>query len=266
MSIAPEAYQDVWRAVCQTPGLTLENVAPDERMAQGAAYELSVDGWSPSLHFIQMQWISRVDPGAPETLATRIVNGIRSQLAIQSRRAREGLEVGTALPFRIDGDLMRIERLAHMHMDATAAAVLLRDGREAGWDIEKIVRNGIQRQHDALHKGAIDHRGGRRLADQGVAVADEMGVRFFHTCSTFGKGASLDGEVLTVTCPTVPDTALVAMSGRPVTAFADVDEAVNRRTVTRAEAHDGFVALHLEARRIRVSDLLAGAEPDTGGG
>lgn len=265
MTITPEVYQDVWRGVCQIPGLTLENLAPDERLAEGAGYELSVDGWSPSLHFLQMQWISRVDPGPSETLATRIVNGIRGQLAIQSRRSREGVEAGTALPFRINGDLMRIERLGHLHMDATAAAVLLRDGRAAGWDVERIVREGVQRQHDALHKGAIDNRGGRRLADQGVAVDDEIGVRFFETGSTFGKTASLHGETLTVICEPPPETTLVALTGRPVADFADIDEVVNRRTVTRAEAHDGFVALHLHARRIRISDMLSGMEPDTGG-
>lgn len=258
MRLPPEAYQAIWRAVCQIPGVTLSHVTGDPTRAPGMGWDVGIDGWSQTLHAISIEWSAGVDPGAPETLGTRIVQKLQSHIAVQSRRSREGLEAGTALPFK-PGDGYR--RIVHAIADRTAIGCLIAEADHHGWTRAAMVRTRILRPHDELHQGAVDHGGGRYLSNDSICVVDEMGERFLQLHATLPlTKVGLVGEVMTINSPRMPETVLTAATGRRVGDLVAVHPLVDERIVSSATNHDGFVSITLVPDRIRISDVLDGAD------
>ena len=258
MKLLPDAYQSIWRAICHIPGVTLSHVTADPARAEGMGWDVGIDGWSQTLHALSIEWNVGIDPVAPDLLGTAIVHKLQPHLAVQSRRSREGLEAGTALPFRPhDG----YRRIAHAIADRTAIGCILDEGERNGWRPDVMVQSRILRPHDELHRGAIDHRGGRILSDESIGVVDEIGERFLQLHATLpGTRVNLVGEVLTVAGPRMPETVLSAAIGRRVGDLVAIHPLVDERTVSSVVNHDGFVAVTLVPDRVRMSDVLEGVD------
>lgn len=217
--------------------------------------EVSADGWSPSFHWLSMQWripLRGHDPESPEGTAIAF-DAVRAHVAIQRRRATDALAIGIAAPIIPAGDDTPI---GHLTADRSSLALAaLAHGGAARGILARAVAD--------IHNAALDEPGGPRLVGKDAFVIDELGTQHLGWLTTIEHGgttppANMTDDILTLHSQRIPETLIAALAGRRVDTLAAVHPLLDARIIGEAEQLDGndpIVVLRLVPDRVRLGTL-----------
>lgn len=266
-TVDPRVEQAVWSAVCAIPGCILSHVHIVEQNGI-ETFEIGVDAWSPSLHHILMEWqapyvrpataTGQMDEADAQLRA--ILSGIALNLAIQRQRSVAGLRIGQARPVRAEGT--GASEVAHLRIDASLLALLVREGSLDGHTPAETIRREIAKPLSSLHTGAMDNRGGHRLNDPAIAVEDSAGHPVIERAFMLSDPADTDSRhrywdrTVTLQVDPVPQTAAVHAVGQPLGRFAQVDPLLDDRIVEAVEVNEVYTSIVLQPHLVRIGDLL----------
>lgn len=271
-----------------SPPTTIGVVDPSIRPSS-YLFEIAVDGWSPSLHFISMQWLAPIlitdqvmddiatNPGA---FGATIVTMLAPRIAAQRARADAGLELGWVIPNDLDRPRPEHRtRIDHLMVDRSIAD-FVRDADRSRQPQVPTLERDLAKAIDYLHKHAFDDRGGPLLTSQTprcwVEERDD-GTRHCGTHVTIRQDPSLlgpdgrfapglmraahDGRVLTVVPgngDVIPETVTLAAVGRPLRDIIELHPAYDDRIIQSATMIDGALRFTLVPDDVLVGDLDKG--------
>lgn len=198
---------------------------------------VDLTGWAPTLHEATMRLHARPavgpdDPGhRDETMAL-----LEPALARQRSRAAAGLAHGISRPLALrprTPDAMGVPRIEtrHLHIDASLPALAVAGG---DFDLERTLEMAIRE----LLEGDADVDGDACIAHDAHHMTEADGVRAVGTQVVIhgeaGRSVTFDGRTLEMHGRTVPETMLVAISGRRLGDLAALHPAIDGRIVRSA--------------------------------
>lgn len=222
-----EPHVGEWSAKSMKPGTT--------------GYKLTVEGWSPSLHSVTMDWRMALDPTEDEAAMTaRALTILGHKIKLQKVRAAEGLALGTAFPMRIKGGGPRID---HLHADATALAIrigALGHPRTPARDALHVFGHHVQELHNsAYHDGSItfvhagttiNERAGKRL----IVIHTGIPQSVDPNAATPHPRLEIGGRRIFFPGVTLSDTILTALAGRPLFSVTPLGPLLDMRIIESA--------------------------------
>lgn len=259
--------QAVAATIGAIPGCTVAAVSCRARLAVPTALanddvEIAVDGWSPSLHALSMQWrvsLRGLDPSSPEALQATI-DGLARPLANQRRRSAAAAAIGIATPIPNKLATEDATPVGHLTADRSALAILAaRHGPDTLAELSRMVTS--------LHVSALDDAGNDVLEGDFVLVRDE-GVSHHLGWTTSLATADPDSEVwmcdetVHIRDQTIPEAVALAMAGRPLAALVRLHPSLDGRTILKVsnwESEPPEIAVALVPDRVRIGDLPADA-------
>ena len=220
-------------------------------------FSVFVNGWSPSLHAVDINYLADVpvtDGGFALATARRQFSwAVREQ----RRRAQRALSMGRALPLPADRDPvtgMEGPHLSHLHMDRALPPLAALDGDDLSGTIVDAVKD--------LHANPDDSNGGHRLADEMTSVSEVDGHmvvgRLVPIDTVPGKPCTFDGETLLIGGGAdIPETVVALLPGRRVSDVMEVHPTLDVRTIVEAGWDDhGGIALKLERDLAPLMEIL----------
>lgn len=263
--VPPRVEQAVWSAVCVIPGVTLDHVSLEDDAAR-TYVTVGIDGWSPSLHELAMEWrVELPSAGRPLTvdeqadhLIQTVLPGIAPLIHEQRERSLAGLPLECARPIRRDGS--SAQEVAHLHIDASTLAGLIARGEYDGSTPADIVRRDIAGPLSVLHRNALDIRGGPTLTN-GLATVEwrtEGGlVTLRHDPTGNLAMCTSHGPEITLTTEPIPETAAVHAVGRPLRDLVHVSPHIDDRIIRHVDVHATTTIVLLEPCEVPIRDVLA---------
>jgi hypothetical protein len=289
--VHPAIHQAAWSAVGTVPGCSLDTIAFADKASPGTnlrSVSVKLEGWSPSLHRVAMDWRIPMDMGPHATRpdhevhAGMLVKRMRDLIATQRRRAQCGLELGSAVPLRADGGAP--SPCDHLHADASVLALMIERGQRLGDTPGNTIKGMIALPLSSLHTGARDYDGGAVLAGADLRVAETGTMRIVepswnvtedrsvpqNSPATLYSTAAIPlparlgeapvvtvgGRVVMVSGAILPETAIAAADGRMVGEVADIHPLVARRRIARADGGDDWFALSMEPLDAPIRPLM----------
>ena len=292
--VHPAIHQAAWSAIGAVPGCTLDTVAfanasstPQSHLRSMA---VTLTGWSPSLHKVPMTWRIPMDLGphrtrpAHDVHAEFLVKQMRRLMDIQRSRAAAGLALGCATPLRADGGAP--SPCAHLHADASVLALMIdraqRQGDTPGDTIKGLIALPISSMHNEVrdYDGGPGLKGremgvrevdGLRLVDPTWNVTEDRSMRSYSPADAYSTPApppprrpndppvvTVGGSIVMVSGSTLPETAIVAATGRTVGEVADIHPLLASRRIARADMGDDWFALTMEPAPAPLGPLMNG--------
>lgn len=250
--------------------------------SNGWGAEVSLKGWSPSLHGIHMKWDVIVGPLTDyESQVGSAVSSITRLVEMQRERAAAALslpETPSAFPLDKKGHGFPVK---HLEVDASALAIQICDHghqytRSPPYTPEQAERarnavlaspvtdrmHGLGQMVSEIHSEAVDHDGGAALRGRDVAVSERRGVRALDWAQVVrtpgGKGPSgqgmLRGQTLTIDPVDIPDTVAAVLIGRPLRDLVDIHPMLSDRTIRKIrKLVDGRVSITLSPAQIAIA-------------
>jgi hypothetical protein len=221
---------------------SLDLVTSDAKPNARPSLRAVLHGWSPSLHYVQIRCTSLIpkdwtvsDLGHPDFMdvATRM---FAAKLAIQRVRSEAGITVGAPLPIVLRHN--RTARIDHMHADRAALTLALRDPRStpgmSSTTFAQVLRGMVEGAH--LH-GKV-YNGGARLEGNANAIEEvregDATLRTVRVPVRPGGTLSMWGPHLQMRGPDLPDTVLLAASGRRLGEVVEVEPVLAGRIILTA--------------------------------
>lgn len=242
--------------IAAVPGLTVAgiNAEKGQYTTPGIppivkSLKVSVDGWSPSLHQISMEWDLNLygqDINNNDT-HERVMIFLESNAAAQALRAQGAAQIGIATPLPIGSGPAYID---HLTIDRSALAL-------AVYKYKRATAMTLGKAIARLHLQASNHNGQARLNGIGVFVKDELHSHHLGwTVDLPQGGATLSDDILYIVNTTVPETLLASLPGRRLAELATVHPALDNRIIATAEHGNDALALRLEPDRVRIGDMI----------
>lgn len=223
---------------------------------------VTFSGWSPSLHAVTVERSIYADTGGED----EVLFHLHDLLARQRARAADARALGLIGPLRGNG----FEMTNHLWTDRTLVAM-----READPTLLPIIAQ-MSKAIKQIHRSGESHNGGPFIADVAGVVAEtrwgEKGssVRMVGAAIDImpegflsdrrrprGPSPSFDGAVLSIPSEPLPETALIALKGRPVADLARLHPLLDGRVINhvRNSADGARVIAALEPDLMRVMDI-----------
>lgn len=292
--VHPAIVQAAWSAIGAVPGCTLSSVTFSSSATPGSHARImtaELEGWSPSLHKVRQRWQITMDMSMPPVLpaheihARRFVRGMRSLLAIQQRRAQEGLSLGSAIPLRADGGAP--SPVNHCLVDASFAALAIIDGVLHDEDLERTFVKLVGIPVSTMHSNGLTwHNGGDILEGDRVRVWQmdrQPAIAIRHDVINGRKSIPGSSQYATIVTPRtrdpkdaatmhladrrlildgfrLPESVLLQLPGRTVADVVDVPEALGRRRILRVKRRNDEIILLLERAMLKLGDLAIHAD------
>jgi hypothetical protein len=286
MILDPRVAAAVASAIGSIPGcsMNMRGVLDLKQRTGGWGALVTVDGWSPSLHGLHMQWTLVIGPSLDvEDQTASALSSIATLLQTQRDRAAAALALPcrpSAFPLDQGGN-----RYAYMHLDvdASALAVIIGDDdhrytrspphtpeqaarhRESVLDTPALDRMGdLGTYVSDLHRGTTDHDGGPSLRWRDVTVSERRGRRvldWVQLVRTPGhKGPSgqgmLRGTTLTLDPVAIPETLADLLPGRPLRDLVDIHPMLSDRIIRRLRTlTNGRVSVTLAPAQVSIDDV-----------
>lgn len=267
-TVHPRVDQAVWSKVCAVPGVTLDHVSLEDDF--GRTYlTVGIDGWSPSLHELAMEW--RVElpsagrPLTPQEITDHhiqtVLTGISPLVHDQHILSAAGLAIGHARPLRRDGNTT--DEVAHLHIDASTLGILIASGEPSGRTPADIVRRDIAGSVAKIHRTAIDHRGGPRLSDASCAVErrDGRSLAIVRLDLPGPSGSQVrcvaHGTELLLNVDPIPETVAAHAAGQPLHRLVRIDPLLDDRIISVVDVRDESTLIILRPCEVAIRDVLA---------
>lgn len=236
-------------------------VEPMKKSGTSINVRIGVKGWSPSLNLVKMSWRAAVPETPAAEQGAALLEAFAEHIAIQRRRAAEGLELGTAAPFPVcDMNGSRSDtQWRHILVDARLA-ILLEEIREEGFDRESTnalfdVHNPESGSYDGLeeeYEAEVDDDNCNPI--EGLHHGVRGRILFLDT--PVGDG-SYDGFRLRLP-RTLPDTLLSAAVGRRLGEVVEVPHALADLIVTEALTTEEGIHIGIQPDLVEAGRLLDG--------
>lgn len=225
-------------------------------------FKLVVDGWSPSLHRVNMEWRMALDPTLdPDTLTARAATILGHKIIIQRERALAGLALGHAFPLHIGREDPRIE---HLHVDASALAfriAALTHPRRPARDALHVLGHRLQELHNSS-----THDGSPTFPYAGVAVHAHKGVRTLSVPTDIvgadgarithgGHRIEMEGRVIDFPGVVLADTIVAALPGRPLFSIGPIGPLLDMRTIESAIQKEAGLTVRLTPAHVAIADV-----------
>lgn len=262
--VQPDIQHAIQAAIGAVPGLSVASMTTRQQTPQGYEIEIGVEGWSPSLHRLSMQWVITMTgvqyDRDPTLLAHRIKqaeNGIALYVKTQLQRARDAANIGITSPLAA---LDAPAEVDHLTADRSALALT---ALYHGTHTRMVLGKGVSR----LHREAIDNRGGSILSALGIMVVDELGTQHLRWSVSFPRTSDethveLFDDTLYITGTPIPETLAIALAGRPLEAVASIHPMLDKRIIAEATINPADspsaqpnLAIRLVPDRVRIGDL-----------
>lgn len=259
----PHAEATLRSTIGAISGVAIKRLTAEPMKKGGTSIDVRIRvwGWSPSLNLVKMSWRAAVPETAPAEQGATLLEAFAQHIAIQRRRAAEGLALGTAAPFGMcDLNGGRSDtQWRHILVDARLA-VLLEESREEGFDRESTnalfdVHNPEEGSHDGLedeYEAEVDDDDCNPI--EGLHHGVRGRVLFLDT--PVGDG-SYDGFRLRLP-RTLPDTLLSAAVGRRLGEIVDVPIPLRDLVVTEALNTEEGIHLGIQPDLVEAGRLLDG--------
>lgn len=284
-SIPPAAAAIVHSAIGAIHGARCVSVnvalTTDAKGLEQVGGDVSVDGWSPSLHEIQMQWIVHLEmpKGAdqdPTILGRAIVFSLWAELHGQTTRAAAGLLLGHVTPMGTNGVTMPI---GHLHIDRSLREILIDQGIPVHADRGKF---GLRIRD--LHRSVINDAGAMTTMNSDTTSAYEPQSWVRETigeqrlCGTTvdlvtrdqtgpdGEPvrvpvATFDGVAVRIMGQALPETLALAATGRHLASVARLHPAIDHRIVETISirsdipGREPVIIIHLRPDLVSIADM-----------
>lgn len=222
---------------------------------------VSINGWSPSLHLVEIGYVADVALNKDGTvIRDDAVKAFAEAVGEQTRRAARGLALGRALPLPAGENPVTGAAGPHVdHLLVDRALPVLADLDND--DFETSLINGVMDLHTQIQ---VPSNGGPHLADEITSVTEEgdrMTVRRLVPIDTLpGIPCTFDGEILLVGGGReVPETVMPALPGRPLRTLITIHPQLDDRLILEVGTGDaGDMALRLEPDLVPVCEALRG--------
>ena len=258
--LSPAFRTDVHSRIGSVPGCSLVHV---HNTADDVRADLVMNGWSPSLHEVQIDVTICADPGRDYDYVLEQLDAI---LGLQRLRAAAGLALGT--PFPLDHSIRMSNMLCdgegpeirHLWIDRSAIATTL--ARFPDLDKAQIIRRAIVEPLSRLHENP---RGGcfHQMSGNGIAFTDETGLPVVETTFAVTRTVTANGAELIVEGRTVPSTAAVILEGRPLEQLIDLGPHYAGRTIEAVKAYETHMVVDLVPELVRMDAVLESV-PESG--
>lgn len=228
----PAAVEAALRsAIGVIPGVAIAGISHRHKTGANemslAEVEIAVHGWSPSLNAIAMVWkaTNRVRLG-PDGQIDILRNQLADVIAAQTRRAAEGVSIGTATPFEaLSADELPV---GHVLMDRGLADLVTLSGRDGAPDLRRHVGHALHVLHRESHDGRSNT----------IANDDWIEGRVFTQMMPIGDDVTYWGDRLWVRPERIPETLRIAAVGRRLGEVAAVPACIADHVVTGIEPAD----------------------------
>jgi len=218
---------------------------------------VEMQGWSPSLHRIDIQYARDMGGVAPEDLTTHMVDkAFMDAIVEQGERSKAGMfmELHAPLPLRPSepasamrnpvkrSSMFAKAEMRHLLVDASLPAVAASDGE----DLDSMLRKLL----DETHRAGKAWEGGSYVSDLtghiiecglGRVIGAEVDVTLSNAPG--GGYGTYDGLALHLRGVTLPETVLIHAAGRPLGDMIKVHPALDGRVVQMAETEAGAAAM-----------------------
>lgn len=223
---------------------------------------ITVDGWSPSLHEIIMEWRLGLDLAAPvDAIIAEATTILGHKIAMQRERAAAGLALGSAFPLT---RAMNTPRIEHMCIDATALGLALQrlpDPRSPARDVHTPFAHRLKE----LHASATSD-GSPSLSYAGTTVTERKGQRTLHfghwpigpdglAATAAGGRIEMAGRRITMPGTVLSDTILAALPGRPLHAITPLGPMFDMRRIETVTQRGPGLEIDLEPLDVALADI-----------
>lgn len=244
VSMEPRAQAALAASFLSIPGVMLRRIDEVSRKTGMARISMEIDGWSPSLHTISIQYMRDVPLVDGEVTSDGIRKAYHDALIEQSARSAAGIHMGLYAPLTMDtpkrsgyagGGKPPYLEMRHLLVDASLPAVIAADSEDPVRTLKRVVRN--------LHTQAEDWQGGSFVAD-GVGLVMECGLGRLvgsetHIDMPRGHSATFNGLSLGIHGTAIPESVLEQAVGRPLRDIVAVHPALDSRIVRSASGVTG---------------------------
>jgi hypothetical protein len=110
-------HQDICSWICAVPGVRVSGIWVDDT-GQNTRIEIGIEGWSPTLHPLSMEWVIEPKKPVEEIDIHYIKEHVFSKLQKQKERAKSSLLFEEPMP-------MSFDIIDHVHIDRTLIDLLL---------------------------------------------------------------------------------------------------------------------------------------------
>ncbi len=276
------------------PGMQPTRIQPSSRPGTTRHFELSVDGWSPSLHKFSMQWRAAF-PGTatPEELVSDLKIKLAAQIENQRNRAKAALAMNIAAPQISKAGDSDVE-IGHLYIDRTLGDYLAMEAAEnfkkfldaraprkldfeghalpdkkiaASFMRDKVLAHVAMVHFSSLNDRGIDiaHGSVNDEGENSVVYEDaNTGRRYVGFGKTFhhqGIDTYLNWKMFVAHNVLLPHAAIGASIGRPMHEVMPFHPMVDQRIIKEIETHSKTVALS-GGGNIEVPRLVFTFEPD----
>jgi hypothetical protein len=235
------------------PGVLVQRIDLVKRGRAETRLSVEIEGWSPSLHRLPVQYMRDVRTTGGEVEPGDAHEAFRDAAIEQLGRSHCGRHMGLMAPLPVEAESLtsgkpfRIE-MRHMLVDASIPALMVAE--------EEDPVETLRRTVTTLHMQPESSEGGAYLAN-GVGLILECGlgrlVGADTTIDSRDHPASYDGLALHVHRLQIPETVLQEAPGRMLREIVSIHPSLDERIIKSAEndaSRAGSLLITLEASLI----------------
>lgn len=205
-------------------------------------YNVTVHGWSSSLHLHCMNWQAKVRVNQPDVLIARdVLAAFSRHIEAQERRCEQGIAMGIATPLNTDLAKAAVP-VGHMMIDGALARLMVTNRPRPL--IDQIADSVASLHRTDLGSGVED----------GIYSDDRITGRTFSCLEQVGEGVYFDGYSLNIR-DQLPETVKDAASGRRLGDLVDVPDFLGDHAITDFEEDGDLQFIHLLPRHVRVGEI-----------
>jgi hypothetical protein len=237
-------------AIGSISGVDVSVFEHDAALARGRndiRVDITLRGWSPSLHVHIMTWKTKFDRGAFHEEAVRQALGDLSvEMSHQRARLARGIALGRAAPFPIRSVETEV---GHVRLDRGLAGLVA--DRVHRFQEGRSLRSAIAASIADLHSGIGSGRSNQLSEDD--AVTDGV----WTTMETVRPGMIFDGAELWIRDVLVPETVAAPAIGRRLGVIASVPQEIAGHVVTdiTAAGDEGGTSIHVAPQHVTVDQF-----------
>ena len=246
----PRIEAGVRGAIGSISGVDVSRFEHDAAFARGrrdVRLDVTVRGWSPSLHVHVMEWKTKFERGAPWDEAVRqALADLTVEMGLQEERLRRGIALGRATPFPIRSVETEV---GHIRLDRGLAALVAdRVHRfQEGRSLRSVVASSIADLHSDIGSGRSN-----QLSDDDT-ITDDL----WTTMETVAPGMVYDGAELWIRGVLVPETVALPAVGRRLGDVAAVPHDISDHVVEAitAAGDEGGTNIHVAPMHVTVDQF-----------
>jgi hypothetical protein len=213
---------------------------PNSRGRGHVRLDVTVRGWSPSLHVQVMEWRTKCARDVPcDTAVRQALDDLVVEIGLQNARLERGLALGRATPM----SLVSIQtEVGHIRIDRGLAEIVATRARKFlhGRPLRSVVAESVV----DLHADVVGGRSNR--LDNDDTLTDDV----WQTMETIAPKVIYDGLDLWLGDVVIPESVAAMAAGMPLGRLVTVPEALTRHVVEEVKPTT-------EGTNIRISPQLA---------